>query len=406
MKEKVLIKSSLNDEIKNKIDEIAINIFNNHDSSPNLMGGKSGELIFTAYYSKYRENYTYQEKINPLLSDIFDNVKGGFRFPTFASGLAGIGWTVELLTQNGFIKADTNSIIGSLDDFLYPYMHQYIKQGNYDYLHGAIGIGLYYLNRQKNPKTLKYIEELIEELEKKSTQKAEYISWESSLGLNENLRGYNLSLSHGLASIIVFLSRLFEAGIKTDKVFYLTTGAINFLLHSKHNSKKYPFQFPAWVCKDLNSDVDHGGRLAWCYNDLGIGYALWQAGVIYKNEAWKNEAINILLQTTKIIELSDSKVMDAGLCHGTSGAAHIYNKIYNHTNIEDFKIAATFWFEQTLKMAHFDDGLVGYKSFRTPEYGGWYNDYGFLEGISGIGLAMISAVSDIEPKWDGALLLS
>ncbi len=29
-----------------------------------------------------------------------------------------------------------------------------------------------------------------------------------------------------------------------------------------------------------------------------------------------------------------------------------------------------------------------------------------LEGIAGIGLAMISAVSDIEPIWDECLLLS
>ena len=48
-------------------------------------------------------------------------------------------------------------------------------------------------------------------------------------------------------------------------------------------------------------------------------------------------------------------------------------------------------------MAKFEDGLAGYKKYRMEEYGGWTNDYGFLEGVSGIGLALISAVSDIEP---------
>ncbi len=35
-----------------------------------------------------------------------------------------------------------------------------------------------------------------------------------------------------------------------------------------------------------------------------------------------------------------------------------------------------------------------------------YEDFGFLEGIAGIGLAFISAISDIEPAWDEYLLLS
>jgi hypothetical protein len=29
-----------------------------------------------------------------------------------------------------------------------------------------------------------------------------------------------------------------------------------------------------------------------------------------------------------------------------------------------------------------------------------------LEGIAGIGLALVSAISDIEPRWNSALLLS
>jgi lantibiotic modifying enzyme len=134
--------------------------------------------------------------------------------------------------------------------------------------------------------------------------------------------------------------------------------------------------------------------------------ALLQAGKIFNNESWKDEAIGILLKTTEIREWSEAKVLDAGLCHGTSGIAHIYNRAYKYTGIEKFKVSAIYWFEQTLKMAAFDDGLAGYKTYRAPEFGGFCNENGFLTGIAGIGLAMISAVSDIEPVWDRALLLS
>ena len=80
--------------------------------------------------------------------------------------------------------------------------------------------------------------------------------------------------------------------------------------------------------------------------------------------------------------------------------------MYNYTQRDEFKQAALYWFDQTLKMAKFEDGLAGYKTWRSIEYGGWQNDYGLLTGIAGIGLALISAVSDIEPAWDECLLLS
>ena len=389
--------------METKIHAIAKCLVTTHETDLNLMEGKSGEILFWAYYSKYTQDDSYLEKVASLLSDIFDEIATGFKYPTFASGLAGIGWTVEHLAQNDFLKIDTNNIIGNLDKFLYPYMMDYIKEGNYDYLHGALGIGLYYLNRSSNTKNIEYLIQLVDELEKQSTSIINSIAWETKLKLDSDLRGYNLSLSHGIASIITFLSRLHEKGIHSAKVSQLAIGAINYLLQNKRNENNTFFQYPAWVCE---SEPNKGGRLAWCYNDLGISTALWQTGLLFKNETWKQEAIDTLLNTTKFTDLKLAGVQDAGLCHGATGIAHIYNRMYDYTNIEAFKESAIYWFEQSLKLANFDDGLAGYKTYYPPEFGGCWNDYGFLTGISGIGLAFISAVSEIEPKWDNALLLS
>jgi hypothetical protein len=37
---------------------------------------------------------------------------------------------------------------------------------------------------------------------------------------------------------------------------------------------------------------------------------------------------------------------------------------------------------------------------------GWRSEAGFLEGATGIGLALLGAISDVEPAWDRVLLLS
>jgi lantibiotic biosynthesis protein len=79
--------------------------------------------------------------------------------------------------------------------------------------------------------------------------------------------------------------------------------------------------------------------------------------------------------------------------------------MYWETKNSVFKETANYWIEQTLKMATFEDGLAGFKTWRgdTKE---WINDYGFLEGIAGIGLALLSHISDEEPTWDRCLLMS
>ena len=104
--------------------------------------------------------------------------------------------------------------------------------------------------------------------------------------------------------------------------------------------------------------------------------------------------------------LSDNMVNDAALCHGTAGIAHIFNRFYHITNIPDFKEAAIYWYNQTIQMSKFEDGLAGYKTCISNDSKKLENCTGFLEGIAGIGLALISSVSDIEPSWDEFLLIS
>lgn len=179
-------------------------------------------------------------------------------------------------------------------------------------------------------------------------------------------------------------------------------GAVLFLLNNRLDINKYSSYFPNL---SLDSELPKSSRLAWCYGDLGISVALYQAGKITQNREWINKSVEILLHSTKRRTFETTFAIDGGLCHGTAGIAHIYNRMYKCTSIEDFKLTSDFWFSETLKMAKFPDGLAGFKAWRTPERGNWALESGFLEGIAGIGLAMISAVSDIEPNWDECLLL-
>lgn len=211
-------------------------------------------------------------------------------------------------------------------------------------------------------------------------------------------------MSHGIASIISILSKIYSENINKEKTKKMLIEAVNFLLSYQQDTSVYLSYFPGVVSIDAHKSSN--SRLAWCYGDLGISVALWNASKVLGNKDWEKRAIEILLHSAKRKDLQKNSVVDAGLCHGTAGIAHIFNKMYQNTNIEELKDTANYWYKTTIEIAKFEDGLAGYKTCKPPRYGGWQNDYSFLTGISGIGLSLISAVSDIEPKWDECLLLS
>jgi len=400
-----IIKEDKKKEIKNKISELVHIIEKEDHENIGLLGGKPGLSILYFYYSKVFQIEKYSDLALNCISEIFEEIQNGFSYHTFAGGLAGIGWTVEFLEQNGFLDCDTNETLGELDEYLYQMMIKEFKLANYDYLHGASGIALYFLSRKSFSKSKQYLSDYIDNIEQLSEADGDIFKWFSMVdtGADEKEKVYNLSLSHGISSLITILSKIYTLEIKKEKTFKLLNGAVNYLLSNEQDYKQYGSYFPNWISKQHSTGKS---RLAWCYGDLGISTALWHASQSLKNKTWEEKAIEVLLHTAKRMDLAKNSVNDAGLCHGSAGVAHIFNRMYNNTGMEEFNETATYWYDQTLRMAMHKDSFSGYKAYRTKENGGWYEDFGFLEGITGIGLTLMSAISDIEPRWDEILLLS
>ena len=81
----------------------------------------------------------------------------------------------------------------------------------------------------------------------------------------------------------------------------------------------------------------------------------------------------------------------------------IYRRMYLETKLNEFKEATDFWIRQTLNLSRFEDGLAGFKTYLRDER---KNDYSLLMGISGIGLVLISFLSEDMQTWDEMFLLS
>jgi uncharacterized protein YyaL (SSP411 family) len=130
---------------------------------------------------------------------------------------------------------------------------------------------------------------------------------------------------------------------------------------------------------------------------------LW-AGMSADEPSWVEIGIETLHASTG----RSSGVVDAGLCHGAAGLAHIYNRAFHATGDARFLQAALVWFQKTVNMQT-DHGYGGFQSFMkardaTVVENPWRDDLSFLSGAAGIGLALLAGVSDVEPNWDRLIL--
>ncbi len=400
--------------IHHKLEEIAALLCAQPSTADiSLTGGDAGRALFLLYYYKLTGKEAFLDKAIELMDDLLANVAQTNCHPSFAGGLAGIGWLMQHAVQHDFLDADIHLLLGKMDEALYQWMMAEINKGNYDYLYGATGVALYFLRKTNaNERYSNWLADYITALEEQAIPEQEMIKWRAYM-LQEGMYGpeaqqdtFNLGLSHGIPSIISFLSKASRHPPITEQCARLVEKSSRFLQYHMRPPEEHGSYF-GYVVNGCGKQTP-ASRLAWCYGDLGVCTTLWQAGDALQQAPLKTAALEIARFNAPKRDLAAGHVLDACFCHGTSGIAHIYHKMYRHTNEPLFKEAAGFWYDKTLEMASFDDGLAGYKTYMStnPEQGEWHNVPGLLEGVSGIGLSLISAVADFDPVWDEALLLS
>lgn len=370
-----------------------------------LLGGNAGIALFYYYYFLFTANKDYRLIANSLLLNSINSIsKDNYNF-SFGKGACGIAWCLQLLQKNGLIQFNPELVLSNIDKHIYNYTSRCLIENNYDFIYGGIGGAIYFLERIPNTYAYSALIKIIDLIDEIAEITPNNITWLDSFALStiDSKKKYNLGLAHGIPSVIYVLSRAFQAGIKKKKVHKLINGSINWLL-KKRLMKSQISIFPNYIADGV---LPKDSRLAWCYGDLGIANSIWHAGVATNSSLWKSEAISILLNSTKRVDLEKNYVMDACLCHGASGIAHIYNRFYHETSIDEFKKASIYWYNITVNLANVKSKYSGYKTFEIyKEKERWRRSLGLLEGIAGIGLSLISSISKSEPKWDRCLLLS
>jgi hypothetical protein len=163
---------------------------------------------------------------------------------------------------------------------------------------------------------------------------------------------------------------------------------------------------------DVHLPTIAGGKLrppSWAYGDVGIAATLVATG---RPEC---RALGLRIGRAAARRPAGPKVVrDASVFRGAAGIAHSFNRLFQLTSDELFRSAARAWFDITLAMYQPDRGFGGYRFWGDewvkdyiPELDvGWIDQAGVTEGVAGVGLALLAAMTPIAPDWDRMLLLS
>lgn len=366
-----------------------------------LLAGQTGIVIFCKHYLQVFPDSKKEEILDEFLETYFDKLTSEIRLFTYCSGLTGALEGLRYLNEEGLLEVDYSDIENNYKNILQTFAITNIANGNYDYLHGGLGVVKYYY---RDPL---FVNQALEVLENVAEKHGNVYKWISSLGLNKGF-GYNICLSHGMSSIISVLSLLTDEGIDREKRDSIITNACNYILSQEIDHKQYGAYYPSQSLENDPKATLYYSRLAWCYGDLGVATSLWQAGKVLKNQGWEEKALEILRFSALKRDLKQNGVIDAGLCHGATSICMMFHYIYQQTSEQIFKEAQDYWLNITLNMDNKNDGLAGYQTWHTPEYGGWVNEYGLLEGVAGIGIMLLMLLTNDprQRKWLNFFMLN
>ncbi len=351
-----------------------------------LMHGKMGVSIFFFHLARQTKNQIYEDYAGELIDEIYEEITANTPLD-FENGLAGIGWGIEYLVQNGFIDADTDEVLEEFDNRIFKELI-YNTPKEIGLLNGIVGIGAYFLKRIQNlasnedkittltnKQTLIH---LIDELELQTQDISQIILEPTTTSVTPELsNNYQIikqpsnkssnmfDITWNYPVILWFLGELYQQNIFNFKVEKLIQRMIEPLSNNQNLPKLQSNRLLlALALTKLRQTLEHS-----------ISQAL---------ELLNAETINtnLFIDLNRATIKSELLPNDFTIKHGTSGIATIYRKLFELTADNRFKQEMENWATQIF---HAENDIKNYSSAEDST-NHKETAFGILEGNAGISL--------------------
>ncbi len=379
--------------------------------SVSLALGRCGVALFYAWLSRSGLDANAADRAERFLGESIELLPSKTLDASLFCGFPGVAWTVEHLLAMSEEESDDDPN-ADIDDAIIAALEDPSFVPVYDLIDGLAGIGVYALERGERASALHIATLVLERLEDTACPQTVGIAWPSgTLTRTAQGRGvlpqetyFNLGLSHGIPGVVGILARFAQRSDLRSRARPLLKQSVEWIMAQRLADNETGV-FPDYV-SPLETEQPPPARTAWCYGDPGVAAALYAAGKSLERPEVSSFAVRVA-QVAARRDVATTSVVDAGICHGSAGIAHIFHRIHRASGDPVCRDAAIAWFERLLKRTTDRPALAGFPTFcfeRTHE-GEYIEDPAWLTGAAGVGLVLLAAISDLEPRWDRLLLL-
>jgi lantibiotic modifying enzyme len=386
-------------------------IFEESDSEANgLITGVGGCALYFSNRYRNTSNLTFHNRSIDLLEKIveFTNRNPIQTNISIAYPPSAAIWIIDCLVRNNLIDNDelaSSSLIA--DSIIETNIEKELEDNFHDLFYGFIGSTLILVENDRAANRF-YINNVIRTLTKNSLKDENGIYWNTPHPFYPSasfIKTVNFGIPHGTCGIILFLLKCCDVYKMHEELKPLIEKSITWLIKQLDlHRNKLPYV--------LESSPEATGRLGWCYGDQAIPYTLLRHYETFGCERAKTKAYEVIQQAAakrvdqaSIMFYKDYGYYDMCICHGTSSVAYMWQKMYHITKDETIKQLSNKWINITL------DNLEVFlpQLEKISEIEKSNNEINtsmeFLNGLSGVGLALISFLDPKLSDWDRLLLL-
>jgi lantibiotic biosynthesis protein len=356
-------------------------------SEVDLAHGAAGVAVFFDYLANSGlGSSSYGDE---ALERAFQGVADRPMLPGLHEGFTGIAWAAQHLL------GDCDDVVGDIDPAVLELTSRAPWRGRYDLVSGLIGLGVYALERRPHGASEAILDNVVARLDELAEPAGAGRSLRTpSEAVHFELRSvagngcYTAGVAHGVAAAIGLLGSV--PGDRASRLRQALAAWLASVADPQPDGSTYP---PFVANGGPRSGLGRRG-MVWCSGDLGIAAALLRAGRAAGDPALEELALAAARHAAS--RSVPGEVSEPTLCHGTAGLLHLFNRFYQATGQTVFRDAAVHWLEDTLALCERDGGSQLSELARDHR--------GLLTGAAGIGLALLAAIADREPRWDIVLL--
>lgn len=378
--------------------------------SPGLLNGNGGCALYFANRFLQCKEPKFLESAMHIIEAGIDrlNRKSKISRIDLNSEELNVCWLIDSFISKGLLSATESVSSNMIVDVIVQAGTEGIgfKRNNHDLFFGFLAPAIVVqANSQIQNKT--YIENVIKKLIQNlvTDDLGSYWLTPDPFWISKKYKNtINTGIPHGMLGILLFILRFHEVYTldtqSLEKIKSVNEWLVN-RLTQENNKLKYYYD---------SSECGHG-KLAWCYGDLAIAFTLARcyevlgstSSMIKFNELL-GDIQNRSIGMTGIRYFPSIDAMDICLCHGVSGITYIYHKLFKITGNQVYSDLSAKWLSITVDCTN--KVIRNINTFASKDgEPNWNSTLGLLEGLSGVGLAMISIQEDRLSDWDRLLLL-